>query len=126
MENVDQQGAEPGVGENFQAARAGRDEDGQRDQGQHRDGCQDDVSRDLLAGLAEVVIARDQREEHVGQHDAGDLPGRPCVRAGPENISQQGRFNREQGQVEQGMAGIGMTAHQTICRPALCMIMGRL
>src|SRR5579883_750021 len=126
VENVDQQGAEPGIGENLQAARGGRDENAQRDQRQHRDGRQDNISRDLFARLAEVVIARDQREEHVSQHETGDLPDRPGSGAGPEDIPQQGYFEDEQGQVEQGMTGIGMTVHQAICGPALCMVMGGL
>ena len=113
MQDVDQQGAEPGIDENFWTAAGGRDEDGERDQCEHGDAGQDEISRDLLAGPADMMIARHQREKQVGQDDAGDFPDWPRTGCpGPENVTQQRRFNGEEQQVEEGVTGIGMAQHR--------------
>jgi hypothetical protein len=56
-----------------------------------------------------VVIACNERKKHVSTYNAHNAPGWPCAGRRPESIAKQGGFNCEQSQVEQGVAGRGVS-----------------
>jgi hypothetical protein len=109
MQGVDQQGAEPGIRKDGRAAGMECNQNSQRNQGQQREGRQYNVSCDLFAGLARVVVARDECKKQVGKDNTGDTPGWPHLCAEPEDRAQQDRFGREQSQIEQSMGARGVT-----------------